>query len=493
MPTAPAPKPTSKLSLSNKILLIFVLSLVAQLVVFFVSDNRWLSLLSSITAITLFLIFIEYELRPLKSLLDNIKQQAQNNPHLLPPNVSHNEFSLLSGIFKTLETDLTTSNHELQLDQKMLDVQKQKFESMINAISDGVVAVDPQGKIMFMNSVALHLTNLKIEEANGQPLQTLIQLRDSDGIPVPLDKIFKDPAMAKETLKMITKNSQADVKITAATSVDKSVMQYMLVLHDMAKEKALMGIQIDFVSMASHELRTPLTSIIGYLSVFVDENKQKLTKENLEFLDRVMISAKQLSALIDNLIAVSKVERKAFSVNTSMVDWPPMVKKSVEDNRIAGSQKQIIVNFKPPTNPLPKISVDPVRINEVLNNLISNAVNYTQNGGTIEVGTYQDKDQVITYIKDNGRGIPKDAQQHLFTKFFRVQGALDTSSNSKGTGLGLYLSKSIVDLHHGKIWVESEEGHGATFYFSLPIISDEVTLKPNIAPIPNIASLTLPS
>jgi two-component system phosphate regulon sensor histidine kinase PhoR len=201
-----------------------------------------------------------------------------------------------------------------------------------------------------------------------------------------------------------------------------------------------------------------------------------------------MISAKQLASLIENLLNVSKVERNAFSVTTQSVKWTDIVTKSVEDNKLTAAQKQIDLTLQLPTENVPNVTADPIRIVEVINNLISNAINYTANNGKIEVSVSVGNGEVITAVKDTGKGIPKDALDHLFTKFFRVQGALDTSSNSKGTGLGLYLSKSIVDLHHGRIWVESEVGKGSTFYFSLPtarIENNSPINIPGLSPIIN--------
>lgn len=232
------------------------------------------------------------------------------------------------------------------------------------------------------------------------------------------------------------------------------------------KEKRLESMQVDFVSMASHELRTPITSLIGYLQTLNDEARSKLTEEEKSFLDRSLVSAQEILALVNNILNVSKVERGAFSVTLKPLDWSQVLEQVVSENKILASQKNISLELKLPDN-LPKVLADQLRITEVLNNLINNAIVYTKAGGSVEVSTQPQEDQIITSVKDNGQGIPKEVMSHLFTKFFRVQGALDKSSSSSGSGLGLYISKSIIDLHHGKIWASSEEGKGSTFSFSL--------------------------
>lgn len=233
------------------------------------------------------------------------------------------------------------------------------------------------------------------------------------------------------------------------------------------KEKQLESMQVDFVSMASHELRTPITSLMGYLQTLNEEARSKLTQEQKGFLDRSLISAQEILSLVDNILNVSKVERGAFSVTLKPLDWSELLKQVVSENKILASQKNISLELKLPDN-LPKVVADQLRITEVLNNLINNAIVYTKAGGSVEVSTQLQEDQIITSVKDNGQGVPKGAMPHLFTKFFRVQGALDKPSTASGSGLGLYISKSIIDLHHGKIWANSEEGKGSTFVFSLP-------------------------
>ncbi len=235
--------------------------------------------------------------------------------------------------------------------------------------------------------------------------------------------------------------------------------------------------QVDFVSMASHELRTPLTSIIGYLNVLIDEGKDKFDPEQKDFLNKILTGAQQLSNLVSNLLNVSKVERGAISINIQSLDWNKVLTQAVDENKVQASQKNITLELVDINSSLPKVQADNIRIMEVLNNLISNAVNYTQQGGSIKVSAKLQGQEVITAIQDTGKGIPPEAISHLFTKFYRVSNAQDVSSNSKGTGLGLYLSKSIIELHHGKIWVQSQVGKGSTFYFTLPVSAIQLSAK----------------
>lgn len=235
------------------------------------------------------------------------------------------------------------------------------------------------------------------------------------------------------------------------------------------QQQQLESMQVDFVSMTSHELRTPITSLIGYLNTLNQEARDKLTNDQKEFLDRSIVSAQQILAIVNNILNVSKVERGAFTVSLRAVDLVELIETAVSESKILASQKNILLEFKKPEGSIPKVSADNLRISEVLNNLINNAIIYSQSGGKVEVKVQSDNKQAVTSVVDNGPGIPKEAQPKIFTKFFRAQGALDKSSNSQGSGLGLFISKSIIDLHKGQIWFESEPGKGTTFHFSLPI------------------------
>lgn len=225
----------------------------------------------------------------------------------------------------------------------------------------------------------------------------------------------------------------------------------------------------NFVSIAAHELRTPLTAIKGYLSVFMKDYESSLNKDQKELLGHIESSTNQLLNLVENLLNVSRVERGALSLHTESLDWPTLVKEGVEDFRENAVEKNIHLELAPASNEIPKVLADKVRIKEVLANLIANALNYTPTGGIVKVSIENGSGEVITHVADNGSGIPEGALPNLFNKFFRVTHGLTQNTNAQGTGLGLYISKAIIDMHKGKIWVRSLEGKGSIFSFSLPV------------------------
>lgn len=225
----------------------------------------------------------------------------------------------------------------------------------------------------------------------------------------------------------------------------------------------------NFVSIAAHELRTPLTAIKGYLSVFMKDYESSLNKDQKELLGHIESSTNQLLNLVENLLNVSRVERGALSLHSESLDWESLVKEAVEDFRESAIEKNIHLEMVPASSEIPKVLADKVRIKEVLANLIANALNYTPAGGVIRISIESNDGQVITHVADSGSGIPESALPNLFNKFFRVTQGLTQNTNSQGTGLGLYISKAIIDMHKGKIWVKSQEGKGSIFSFSLPV------------------------
>lgn len=360
---------------------------------------------------------------------------------------------------------------------QVITAERNKLSVVLAGITDAVIAVDLYRHIITFNKAAAQLTGFSVEEATGKPINEIIKVFDgSDELsgqvfcPIQSDQ-FEGVVFTKNNLKLVGRNGQSFVNLTAA-KIKEGVhvgLGCILTLHDVSGEQELEKMKLDFVSMSAHELRTPLTAIKGYLAVLLHEGIDNLTDDQKKFVKRVNVSTHQLVSLVENLLSVTRIEEGVFTVTLESLDWVEVVKQTVDEFKIRADENKIELSFIPPTNPIPKVLVDPVRITEVLNNLLSNAITYTQASGRVTVWLEDNPQGVITHIQDSGQGIPKQALPHLFTKFFRITGILE--QGSKGTGLGLYISKIIVEMHHGKIWVVSELGKGSTFSFILPKVT----------------------
>jgi len=253
-------------------------------------------------------------------------------------------------------------------------------------------------------------------------------------------------------------------KIREGSKIDLGAI---IIIDDVFQESELERMKTDFVSMAVHMLRTPLTIIKGFLSSLLGlETVQKLNRSELDDLTSAIAGTDELSMLIENLLHLSEIQSGRFKIHTSPVSYEGLLASVVNEFKPPIEVKGLRLVYVPPLHELPMLKIDFARIKEVLRNLLDNAVKYTTTGG-IEVTVVREQNTIHTMIKDTGKGIPLTNLEYVFTKFYRIK---DPLSMQQGMGLGLFVSKKIVETHGGKIWAESIEGQGATFHFTLPLI-----------------------
>ena len=369
-----------------------------------------------------------------------------------------------------------------------LTAERNKMRVTVSGIADGVFAVDNQGKIILFNQAMAKLLEIGQDKVIGEDANEIIKMTDQDEEKVliqnllPKDELFEDRIIVtKKNIKITKTDGEAVyVNLTSSTIAENEDINLgaIVTLHDISKEHELEEMKLDFVSMAAHELRTPLTSIRGYLSVLEEELKGKVDAEKLSFIQKAFISSSQLASLVENLLSVSRIERGRMKIERTMVDWEELVGEVIDNFHDQAHQKEVKLNYVESKKKLPKIFIDRFRMSEVISNLVANAITYTDPGGSVEVATEEKNSEVITQVKDTGQGIPEEALPKLFTKFFRVSGVLE--QGSKGTGLGLYISKAIVEMHKGKIWAKSSLGKGSTFFFALPVNASEEEDEPGV-------------
>ncbi|MCA9391667.1 HAMP domain-containing protein [candidate division WWE3 bacterium] len=379
------------------------------------------------------------------------------------------------------DSQLSKANTELTSERDNAAAERNKFSVVLSGVNDAVIAVDLNRRIVVANQSATKLLGIDSKKLVGVAVNSIVQFFDEnneivkteDYCPLRTDT-FEGVVYAKEGVKMYTPNGSVFVNLTSSKIAESSHanLAVIMTLHNVTEEYELKQMQLDFVSMAAHELRTPLTSIRGYLDTLKQEIWKATSEDQKTYINRIEVSIQQLHGLMENLLAVSHIERGEYALRTTPTDWLALVSESVNENRTQAEEKNLKLEYAKPSGASSLVNVDTLRITEVLNNLISNAIKYTKEGSvTVVVDTDEDKGFVTTKVIDTGEGIPKSALPHMFQKFFRVSGVLE--QGSKGTGLGLYIARSIVELHGGRIWVESEEGKGSTFAFTLPITKND--------------------
>lgn len=222
----------------------------------------------------------------------------------------------------------------------------------------------------------------------------------------------------------------------------------------------------EFISIASHQLRTPLTSIKGYLSMILDGDAGKITKQQREFIEYAFGGSQRMMHLISDLLNVSRMSAGKFRLEKTEVDVVNMVAEEVEQLKQAAAAKGLVLKFKPPAKKLPKIMIDENKTRQVVMNFIDNALYYTKEGSVTAEVTRTANNLELTVV-DTGIGVPEAARNSMFTKFYRASNAQQVRPD--GTGLGLYLAKKVIEDQGGTIIFESTEGRGSTFGFSLPL------------------------
>jgi signal transduction histidine kinase len=240
------------------------------------------------------------------------------------------------------------------------------------------------------------------------------------------------------------------------------------VFRDITREKEIDRAKSEFVSLASHQLRTPLGIGKWYLEALKDSgflnNAAPVTKE---YFEEVYKSNERLLNLVRDLLSVSRIDQGKVKDLPQLTDIPDLLKKVVKEMDILAAKSHITVDLSIESTDTPDIFIDPFRVQEVTENLITNAIQYSSSPDIVKVTLFQAKDEIFISVKDTGVGISKADQEKLFTKFFRAENA--AMKNTEGSGLGLYVVKSYVEGWGGRVEVKSEEGKGSTFTISLPI------------------------
>lgn len=233
------------------------------------------------------------------------------------------------------------------------------------------------------------------------------------------------------------------------------------------REKFIENLKTEFVSIAAHQLRTPISAIKWIIRMLMDEDLGPLNKDQKDYLTKAYLNNERMIKLINDLLNVSKIEEGKFLNKPTQEILPKIIEEALALLLSAAKNKQLKLTFEKPKGKLPKILIDKDKIILVLHNLVENSIKYTNEGEIkVKIEFSKEHKQFLVSVKDTGVGVPKEEQDKIFTRFFRAGNA--SKVDTEGTGLGLYITQHIIQSHGGKIWFESEEGKGTTFYFTLP-------------------------
>ena len=350
--------------------------------------------------------------------------------------------------------------------------ERSKTQAIITNFVDGILVLDKNNILILTNQKAEALFQFREVEAIGKSITELDKFPSLKSL---VELLIKNhPAKKNDAeLKNISRK-ELEVRENLILEVstfpifrEKEKLGTSIILHDVSREKLIERMKTEFVSLAAHQLRTPLSAIKWTLRMILDGDLGKITKEQEDFLNKTYQSNERMINLINDLLNVARIEEGRYLFKLVPVQVEELVRSTINIYKDEIKRKKITLDFQKPKIRLPKIQIDEEKIGLAIQNLIENALRYTNPGGRMTISLKGGIKEIELSVKDTGVGIPKEQQERVFSKFFR--GANVIRMEAEGSGLGLFITKNIIEAHGGKIWFNSEENKGATFYFILPL------------------------
>lgn len=336
------------------------------------------------------------------------------------------------------------------------EAERNKLDTTISNIQDGVILLDNENRILLINPVARRVFGLGLSNLLGQPVTEAIQNEDFSTM---LESFIENPLKHNEI-------TFEDGRVFNTQHSPIPEVGAVITLEDISHLKMLDRLKSDFIHTISHDLRSPLTAIMGYVELL--ERVGPLTDQQKLFVKHVQNSVSNITSLVNDLLDLGRIEA-GFDAHQDRVSIEQILRYTVDNlgQQIIDRKQNMQLNIEPN---IPEIYGNPIRIRQVVDNLITNAIKYTPEGGKISSSLRVEDELLIFEVADTGVGIPPADQPHIFEKFYRASNA---PKGTPGTGLGLAIVKTIVEAHRGRIWVDSEVGKGTKFTVVLPPYDEE--------------------
>lgn len=354
--------------------------------------------------------------------------------------------------------------------QESTESERQRLDSVLRHMSDGVIATDRRGRIVIMNTAALDILNLKSEKVIGIPLLSILPLDEK----VTFRELLETQQERLIHLEEDGEDSIVQCEFSVIQRESGFISGLVCVLTDVTEQQKIDRERRNFVSNVSHELRTPLTSIKSYTEALVDgawENKEIAPG----FLKVIETETDRMMRMITDLLNLSRMDQNRLGLEKEFINMNELVVHIVNRfEMVLQSEPYREKNYRILTDITQRdlwVELDQDKITQVLDNIINNAIKYSPDGGRIIVRLMETHTDIIVSVSDEGLGIARKDIPHLFDRFYRVDKARSRAMG--GSGLGLAIAQEVVQLHGGKIWVNSIENKGSTFFVSLPYIPFE--------------------
>lgn len=362
---------------------------------------------------------------------------------------------------------------DIEEEKEAVSQERARYESLLSSIGDGVLATDSSGKTIYANEVALSTLNISRKQALGKDIAKIVSLRDKKKTEVPIAQrpinlaITQKQFVSFSGYYVLKSGNSIPVSITTSPIIhDNELLGAIEVFRDISQELAVDKAKTEFVSLASHQLRTPLSAINWYSEMLLAGDAGKLKSEQQHYVKEIFDGNQRMIDLVNALLNVSRIELGTFAISPEQVDVVEIAKSMVHEleAQIKAKKLEVVEEYVPG---LPQILADKKITRILVQNLLTNSVKYTPEGGRVVLSLSKDDKNFIIKVADNGYGIPDADKPKIFDKLYRAQNVREKETD--GTGLGLYLVKQIVEQAGGKVWFESEENKGTTFYINIPL------------------------
>ncbi len=338
--------------------------------------------------------------------------------------------------------------------------------AIFDNLTDGLMVFNKEGKLLLINSMAQRIFFLKEQDTKKILGSSIEQFSD---VPFLNNLFFLLGKEIKECFRRELEIKQELILEITSSSVlkNKEKTGTLVILRDVTREKTVERMKTEFVTISAHQLRTPLSAMQWMLERLLQEKAGKLTEEQKMLLQKAFKDNKKMIALISDLLNLVKIEegKQDYQLKPARID--EVIESAISAFQEEIKNKNIKFEFQIPAKKLPKVKIDSEQVGFVIQNLLDNAIKYTPAGGTVRAAIELKDQEIEVSIQDSGMGIPKKQQKDIFKKFFRAGNAVKIDTEGKGTGL--FIAKNIIEAHNGKMWFESAEGKGTTFYFTLPL------------------------
>jgi len=386
--------------------------------------------------------------------------------------------AVLEGLLLTLTLrdirELRDLEKEMEAARKRAEHERERDRVVLSSIGEGIVVLDNDSRVSLLNKAAETMIGWSMDEAVGKPWGVVAPLEDEKGNKIDNEKRATKRVMEERIVLSNDKNyyvkkdgTRFSVGTTAAPiEIGGKVAGTVAVFRDITHDKAVDRAKSEFVSLASHQLRTPLSAIKWFAEMLLSGDAGKLEGEQVEYVHNIYQSNERMIELVDGLLNISRIESGRIIVDPKPTDLGELVRQLVADltNKIREKKQNLVITIHPQ---LSVVNVDPKLIRQVYMNLLTNSIKYSPSGGQVEVAISVKDGMVLSRVTDSGTGIPQEDQSKISQKFFRAGNAVKMEPD--GTGLGLYLAKTIVNSSGGKLWFKSELNKGTTFWFTLPL------------------------